>query len=127
MVHHNIRLWQIDEGIINDMIMSVKNVEEGLESVLGIPGTVNNIAGFDISNISGNYAVGSRVFFTNGKPNKDRYRRYKIRFTKEIPNDIAMMREIIKRCVRNKESDDIDLYLIDGGKGQVNAAYDTGG
>ncbi|MFH1715240.1 MAG: excinuclease ABC subunit UvrC [Elusimicrobiota bacterium] len=124
LTRHDIRLWEINEGIINDMIKSVKNVEQGIDVVLGIAHTVHNIAGFDISNISGNYAVGSRVFFTDGKPNKDRYRKYKIRFTKETPNDVAMMREIIKRCIAGKDSDDIDLYLIDGGKGQVNAAYD---
>lgn len=78
---------------------------------------------YDISNISGKDAVGSMVTFTNGKPNKDLYRKFKIK-SLDTPNDYAMLFEVLQRRLQ-KNSDDWqhpDLILIDGGKGQLKQA-----
>jgi excinuclease ABC subunit C len=75
---------------------------------------------FDVSNIGGNYAVGSMVSFSNGKPDTSGYRRFKIK-TIESADDYSMMYEILKRRYRNA-TDFPDLIVIDGGKGQLNVA-----
>ena len=80
---------------------------------------VFRIEGYDVSNISGTFAVGSMVVFQNGKPFKCGYRRFKIQ-TFNSPNDTGMLREVVSRRLSNPWPFP-DLMLIDGGKGQVNA------
>lgn len=77
------------------------------------------IEGYDISNISGESAVGSMVVFVGGEPEKSEYRKFKIRNFSE-PNDIGMMKEVIKRRLGNPWPLP-DLILVDGGAGQINA------
>lgn len=81
------------------------------------------IEAFDISNISGNFAVGSMVSFRNGKPDKSRYRRFKIRSVFGA-DDYAMIREVVRRRYGRllRESQALpDLIVIDGGKGHLKA------
>jgi len=86
---------------------------------------------FDISNIQGTSAVGSMVYFEDGRANKDGYRRFRIRSVHQ-PDDYAMMYEVLTRYLaRAKERDSLpELILVDGGKGQLNvlgqAFIDTG-
>jgi excinuclease ABC subunit C len=119
----DINLWRIDEKKVVEMMDSIENKDDSLEKILNLKEPIKIIAGFDISNISGKYAVGSQVVFIDDKPAKDRYRKYKIKYTKNEPNDVAMIREIVSRCLKNPLNKDIDLFLIDGGIGQVNGAY----
>lgn len=83
---------------------------------------------YDISNISGTDKVASQVVFKHGAPSKDDYRRFKIK-TVEGSDDFASMAEVIRRrCERYLSGDDKfnekpDLIVIDGGKGQLSAAY----
>lgn len=78
---------------------------------------------YDISNISGIHATGSMVVFTNGERDSSNYRRFRIRRPpKTVPNDFAMMREVIKRRFGHPEWGRPDLLIIDGGKGQVSSA-----
>lgn len=82
------------------------------------------IEAFDISNIMGEQAVGSMVYFEKGYPNKNFYRRFRIKSVKGI-NDFAMMREVVYRRysrVLQEQRRKPDLILIDGGKGQISAA-----
>ncbi len=82
------------------------------------------IAAFDVSNLFGSEAVASMVFFDNGKPRKNQYRRFKIKTVQGI-NDYLMMEEVITRYLSHLEEDKFerpDLILIDGGKGQLNYA-----
>lgn len=82
------------------------------------------IEGFDISNTGGEESVGSLVVFENGHPQKKDYRKYKIK-TVYGPNDVASLQEIIRRRysrLLNEKKDFPDLILVDGGKGQLNAA-----
>ncbi len=102
-------------------------VLESLKRKLHLPEIPTHIEGFDISNIQGRLAVGSMVVFTNGKPDSSQYRHFKIR-TVLGSDDFAMMHEVILRRYRRlkEEGRELpDLILIDGGKGQLNAAHDA--
>lgn len=77
---------------------------------------------YDISNISGIHATGSMVVFTHGEKDSSNYRRFQIRRPPiVVPNDFAMMQEVIKRRFTHPEWGTPDLLIIDGGKGQVSA------
>lgn len=86
------------------------------------------IEGYDISNIQGTAPVGSMVVVENGEAAKAEYRRFKIRYHPESPNDFAMMHEVITRRLRSYIDEDEKfmklphLIMIDGGKGQLSAA-----
>ncbi|MDH4358846.1 MAG: GIY-YIG nuclease family protein [Candidatus Berkelbacteria bacterium] len=87
----------------------------------GRGGTVfRRIEGYDISNISGAFATGSMVVFIDGMSEKSEYRKFKIKWVKGA-NDVAMMKEVLIRRFHN-DWPHPDLILIDGGRGQVNAA-----
>lgn len=79
------------------------------------------IEAYDISNIQGQYATGSMVIFINGKPDKNFYRRFKIKIDGK-PNDVAMLKEVLSRRSKHPEWPYPDLILIDGGIGQLNVA-----
>ncbi|MCX7647870.1 MAG: hypothetical protein N2Z60_04590, partial [Elusimicrobiales bacterium] len=85
------------------------------------------IESFDISNLLNKYTVCGMVCFINGKKNHSHYRRYKINFvTQKGSNDYAMIYEAVKRRIAEiKKNKDIipDLFLIDGGKGQLFSAF----
>ena len=89
---------------------------------------------YDISNIQGTSAVGSMVVFEDGRPKPAHYRRFKIN-TVSGANDYAMLQEVLQRRFKrgkNADKSDVtawgimpDLVLIDGGKGQLNAALEV--
>lgn len=85
------------------------------------------IEAFDNSNISGTNPVSAMVVFIDGKPAKKEYRKYKIK-TVTGPDDYASMREVIYRRYSRVLKEGLplpDLIIIDGGKGQVDAAKDV--
>ncbi len=95
-----------------------------LQQALGMKEAPRIIEGFDISNIGGQLAVASMVHFEDGHPVTKRYRRFKIREVHQS-DDFAMMQEVIKRHYGRKVKDNLpfpDLIMVDGGKGQLNAA-----
>jgi excinuclease ABC subunit C len=75
---------------------------------------------YDISNVGGEYSVGSRVVFQDGLPDPGGYRHFRIRLA-EGPDDCAMMGEVLRRRFEGPEEPP-DLVVVDGGKGQLNAA-----
>jgi excinuclease ABC subunit C len=79
------------------------------------------IEAYDISNISGQYAVGSMVVFINGQPDKNEYRKFKIK-TVDGSNDVGMMAEVLFRRFGHSEWTKPDLILLDGGVGHLNMA-----
>ena len=95
-----------------------------IQSVLGLKAVPTKIEGYDISNTGGDESVGSRIVFRHGIPDKQSYRKYRIRSV-QGPNDVASLQEVLhrrfSRIARNSE-DFPDLVLVDGGKGQFNAA-----
>jgi len=95
-----------------------------LKEILNLPVIPNIIECFDISNHGTDFAVGSMSRFVDGRPNKSGYRKFKIK-TVSGRDDFAMIGEIIKRRyyrLLEENSELPDLILIDGGKGQLNAA-----
>lgn len=99
-----------------------------LAEAIGLPSPPRRIEGYDISNIQGTAPVGSMVVTEDGVAAKAEYRRFKIKYHPEDPNDFAMMHEVLMRRLRNlldgdeKFSKAPDLIMIDGGKGQLSAA-----
>jgi excinuclease ABC subunit C len=95
-----------------------------LKEILNLSVVPNIIECFDISNHGDEFAVGSMSRFVDGKPHKSGYRKFKIK-TVSGRDDFAMIGEIIKRRylrLQEENSQLPDLILIDGGKGQLNAA-----
>lgn len=85
------------------------------------------IAACDISNLGGSDAVGSVIFFSEAKPLKKSYRRFKIK-TVEGQDDYSMMAEVVSRYYNHLVENNMDypdLLLIDGGKGQLGAALNV--
>lgn len=90
------------------------------------------IEAFDISNIQGKLAVGSMVVFIGGVPNKNQYRKFRIK-VKNTPDDFIMLREVFTRRFKkvDEKSEDQsfketpDLVLIDGGLPQLRALSDV--
>ncbi len=81
---------------------------------------------FDNSNIQGTNPVSSCVVFKNAKPSKRDYRKFNIK-TVVGPDDFASMKEVVYRRYKRlkEEGDDLpQLVIIDGGKGQLSAAYE---
>ncbi len=79
------------------------------------------IEGYDISNISGTSAVGSMVVFEDGEPNKNEYRKFRIKSIFQ-PNDVGMLKEVLERRFARTDWPMPNFVLIDGGLAQVNTA-----
>jgi excinuclease ABC subunit C len=139
--------WLVDEG------RGVEALTQ-LQEYLGLEEAPTRIEAYDISNIQGTVATGSMVVFVKGVPRKSDYRRFRIR-TVEGADDYAMMQEVLWRRFRRAsqrisesanqrisksanqqigeekvEGDDVwailpDLIIVDGGKGQLNAALEV--
>ncbi|MBI3083814.1 MAG: excinuclease ABC subunit UvrC [Candidatus Omnitrophica bacterium] len=111
---------------------------EQLQAALKLVRPPRRIEAFDISNIFGECAVGSMVVFSDGKPHKAHYRRFKIKTVRGISaterggpatsgggDDYQMMREVVRRRYGGTLAAELplpDLLLVDGGKGQLGAA-----
>ncbi len=80
---------------------------------------IRRIEGYDISNLGAIGKVGSMVVFVNGEADKNQYRKFKIK-TVEGQSDVDCLEEVIRRRLRHAEWDYPQLFLIDGGKPQVN-------
>ncbi len=127
----------------------IQEVLAGLKSFLRLPSLPRRIEAYDISNIQGFLPAGSMIVFENGLPKKSDYRKFKINI-KQTPDDVAMMKEMLTRrfakpviaseAKQSKSDIEIatapqveprndkitwplpDLIVIDGGRGQLNAA-----
>ena len=94
-----------------------------LAEVLDLPRLPERMECYDISHMQGAETVASMVVFEGGKPVKREYRRFKLKTVQGKPDDFASMAEIMERRYGNEKDWPIpDLIIIDGGKGQLNAA-----
>lgn len=111
--------------IERDEERSVKAVQ-GLAQWLGLP-YIRRIEAFDNSNIQGTNPVSAMVVFTDGKPDRKEYRKYKVRTVKG-PDDYETMREVVRRRYERVLKEGLplpELIVVDGGKGQIAAAIDV--
>jgi len=96
----------------------------GLRKVLHLPATPRTIEGIDIAHLGGGQTVASLVQFLDGLPFKPGYRRYKIRSVQGV-DDYRSIHEVVSRRFRQTADDVVslpDVLLIDGGRGQLQAA-----
>jgi len=102
-----------------DITEQYKNTHCQLQKILNTTNTISAIDCFDISHFQGHHIVGSCIRYKNGIPEKNMFRKFKIK-TLDNQNDYAALQEIVLR--RYRDSNNLpDLVLIDGGKGQRNA------
>jgi excinuclease ABC subunit C len=97
-----------------------------LQNDLHLPALPTQIECFDNSNFQGSFPVAAMVYFKNGLPDKNEYRRFNIKTVSGI-NDFASMKEIVTRRYKRLLKEEIhlpELIIIDGGKGQLNAAVE---
>jgi len=101
-------------------------VLEQLQKDLHLPSLPTQIECFDNSNFQGSFPVAAMVYFRNGLPDKNEYRRFNIKTVSGI-NDFASMKEVVSRRYKRLLKEEIalpQLIIIDGGKGQLNAAVE---
>jgi excinuclease ABC subunit C len=99
----------------------------GLRKVLGLRATPRTIEGVDIAHLGGDDMVASLVAFVDGLPFKPGYRRFRIKSVQGV-DDFASIREVVTRRFRRLHDEEApfpDILLIDGGKGQLNAALEA--
>ena len=97
-----------------------------LQSDLHLANLPEHIECFDNSNFQGSYPVAAMVYFKNGLPDKSQYRKFNIKTVSGI-NDFASMKEVVGRRYKRLTKEEISLpqlIIIDGGKGQLNAAVE---
>ena len=95
-----------------------------LQRELGLQRVPRAIVCFDISHAQGTDTVASCVWFQNGRPHRAEYRKFKIKSVEGI-DDFASMQEVVSRFIARRAEERKalpDLVVIDGGKGQLNAA-----
>ena len=94
-----------------------------LQSRLKLPNLPRTIECYDISNLQGTHIVASQVVFQDAMPDRSRYRRLRVK-TAQAQDDFLSLYEILRRRAKRVERGDPlpDLIVIDGGKGQLNAA-----
>lgn len=98
-----------------------------LQKDLRLPDIPKHIECFDNSNFQGSYPVAAMVYFKNGLPEKSEYRKFNIKTVTGI-NDFASMKEIVTRRYKRLQNESLpfpQLVIIDGGKGQLNAAVEA--
>ncbi|MEP6754722.1 MAG: excinuclease ABC subunit UvrC [Chthonomonadales bacterium] len=119
------------ERIRAEMRSKLGNRERALQELadaIGLEAPPARIECYDISNFQGDYFVGAMVVCENGEMNKSEYRRFKIKFHENKPDDFAMIREVLTRRLNEEKAGNVkfnrkpDLIIVDGGKGQVSAA-----
>ena len=119
-----VNMAQKNAEIIKHQKKAMENSLIELKKYLKLDKLPRIIEGYDISNISGKFAVGSKVSFKDAKPNKKKSKRFKIETPG--PNDFAMMKELLIRRLKMIDTDEEpDLIVIDGGKGQLSMACEV--
>jgi len=118
-IHFNSDRYQGDEKtIFENNSLDSQELGKKLASLLQLSDEPKTIDCFDISHLQSFHIVGSCIRFTHGIPDKNNFRRFKIKQL-SLQNDYAALSEIVQRRYKNIE-DLPDLVLIDGGKGQRN-------
>ncbi len=117
---------RFERGILRT-VQDPETAMQALQKAIQLPVLPSNIECFDISHISGSFTVASMVHFTDGKPDKKNYRRFRIKsFTGN--DDFQSMREVVGRRYSRLHEENKpmpELIVIDGGIGQVRSALES--
>lgn len=117
------KLLNIEEKTEDQLL----DILEELQDALSLPELPLHIECFDNSNFQGSYPVSAMVCFKNGAPSKNDYRRFNVKTVQGI-NDFATMKEAVTRRYKRLSEEAAELpqlVIIDGGKGQLNAALEA--
>jgi excinuclease ABC subunit C len=115
------------EKKFENQVSKADEKKEGLEMIqnkLHLPEFPRRIECYDISTFQGQGTVGSQVVFEEGVPNRDQYRRYKIKSFAGM-NDFEAMKEVLSRRLKHDEWEEPNLIVVDGGKGQLKFAMEA--
>jgi excinuclease ABC subunit C len=127
------RLLDLAQRNVSDRFRRTTDEEERTAAALArlatlarLPGAPTRIECFDNSHLQGRHPVASQVVFVDGRPAKGEYRTYHIK-SAAGNDDYAAMREVLGRRLRRAWKEDCfpDLLVVDGGRGQLNAALDV--
>ncbi len=119
--------WKHKQALLLVTDIAPNTVLEEMKEVLHLSAVPTHIECFDNSNFQGAYPVSAMVCFKNGVPSKSDYRKFNIKTVVGI-NDFASMKESVYRryhSVLSKNQALPQLIIIDGGKGQLNAALEA--
>jgi excinuclease ABC subunit C len=122
-----LRDWKHKQVLVSVEDPKYNEILEEMKQVLHLQNTPKHIECFDNSNFQGAYPVSAMVCFKNGVPSKSDYRKFNIKTVVGI-NDFASMKESVGRrykSVIEKKLPLPQLIIIDGGKGQLNAALEA--
>jgi excinuclease ABC subunit C len=111
-------------GILKPQLFQITSWSETqriLQKILKIKKEISRIEAYDVSNLQGKLATGAMINFLNGFPDKNFYRKFKVKMQGK-PNDVAMIKEILIRRFSHPEWPYPELILIDGGIAQLSAA-----
>lgn len=98
-------------------------LDQAFQETLRLKVRPKRIEIYDISHIGGQNPTGAMTVFQDSKPAKDQYRVFHVR-GEETLDDVAMITEVLTRRIKNPDLGPLpDLFIIDGGKGQLAAAY----
>ncbi|MGL5174290.1 MAG: excinuclease ABC subunit UvrC, partial [Olsenella sp.] len=123
--HHALARYMVRTGYADDR---TNQALLQLESALALDTPPMRIECFDVSTLHGKFTVASMVVFTNGRPDKSQYRRFKIHAELDEANDFLSMEEVLgRRYAPERMADERfgsrpDLLVVDGGKPQLTAA-----
>ncbi|MCL2115498.1 MAG: excinuclease ABC subunit UvrC [Methanobrevibacter sp.] len=137
-----LRMASKNADVIKKQKKKMQNAMIEIKKYLKLEKLPRIIEGYDVSNISGKLAVGSKVSFLDSKSNKKQYKRFKLKTPG--PDDYGMMRELLKRRLKSlakledgnnnknnkdkisdEKNEEPNLILIDGGKGQLKIATEV--
>jgi excinuclease ABC subunit C len=126
LMGQRVRIRAVDADDVGGQLAATQSVT-ALQKALQLPVPPVHIECFDISHFQGHQTVASMVCFSGGKPNRDHYRKFRIREVSGI-DDFKSLHEAVYRRYHRLKTEKArlpDLVLIDGGKGQLSAAQEA--
>ncbi len=118
------QVQKTDDRRFSVPVMDWLLTQKTLKKITNSNKDIKKIECYDVSNIQGKHATGSMVVFINGKPDKNLYRKFRVKIEGK-PNDTAMIKEILERRLKHAKWAYPEIILIDGGRAQLNTAIKT--